>query len=65
MKRLMPNAQLGILPGSGHAINLEEPALFNALIERFLVDVERGTWRPRDPRAVAGGVLTSLGSAKP
>ncbi len=61
MKRRMPNAQLGVLPGSGHAINLEEPALFNALVERFLVDVERATWRRRDPRAVAGGVLTSLG----
>ncbi len=64
MKRLMRDSQLAILPGSGHAINLEEPALFNALVERFLVDVERGTWRPRDPRAVAGGVLTSLGSPK-
>ncbi len=65
MKRLMKNAQLAILPASGHAINLEEPAFFNALVERFLVDVERGTWRARDPRAVAGGVLTSLGAAKP
>jgi pimeloyl-ACP methyl ester carboxylesterase len=63
MKRLMPTAQFGLMPGSGHAINLEEPALFNALVERFLVDVERGSWRPRDPRAVPGGVLTSLGAA--
>ena len=63
MKRLMPNAQLAMLPRSGHLINLEEPALFNALVERFLVDVERGTWRPRDPAAVVGG-LTSLGAAR-
>lgn len=61
MKRLIPNTRLGILPGSGHAINLEEPALFNQLVEQFLADVERGSWRPRDPRAVAGGVLSSLG----
>jgi pimeloyl-ACP methyl ester carboxylesterase len=64
MKRLMRNAQLATLPGSGHAINLEEPTLFNSLIERFLVDVERGRWTPRDPRAVAGGVLSSLGDQR-
>lgn len=64
MKRLMKNAQLAMLPGSGHAINLEEPALFNALVERFLVDVERGTWKARDPRAVSGGVVSSLGAQK-
>jgi pimeloyl-ACP methyl ester carboxylesterase len=51
MKRLMPTARLGLLPGSGHAINLEEPELFNLLVERFVTDVERGSWRPRDPRA--------------
>jgi len=61
MKRLMPNARLAMLPGSGHAINLEEPVLFNQLVERFLVDVERGTWAPRDPRAVVGGAVSSLG----
>lgn len=64
MKRQMRNAQLAIMPGSGHAINLEEPAFFNALVERFLVAVDRGVWRPRDPRAVAGGVLTSLGAQR-
>lgn len=62
MKRLMPNARLAMLPGSGHAINLEEPALFNQLVEQFLADVERGSWRPRDARAKAGSVLSSLGS---
>ena len=51
MKRLMPTARLGLLPGSGHCINLEEPDLFNLLTERFITEVERGTWRPRDPRA--------------
>jgi pimeloyl-ACP methyl ester carboxylesterase len=57
MKRLMPVAQLGLLPGSGHAINLEEPALFNQLVERFMGEVERGSWRPRDPRAKPGSTL--------
>jgi pimeloyl-ACP methyl ester carboxylesterase len=63
MKRLMPAARLGVLPGSGHAINLEEPALFNRLVEEFLCDVERGSWRPRDPRA-APGALNSLWAPK-
>jgi pimeloyl-ACP methyl ester carboxylesterase len=53
MKRLMPAARLAILPASGHAINLEEPALFNQLVEQFFGDVERGSWRPRDARARA------------
>jgi len=63
MKRLMPSARLALLPGSGHAINLEEPALFNQLTERFLADVERGSWRPRDPRA-APGAVSSLSSGR-
>jgi pimeloyl-ACP methyl ester carboxylesterase len=60
MKRRMATAELAVLPRSGHAINLEEPALFNQLIERFVVSVDRGTWRPRDPRASGGPALTSL-----
>lgn len=59
LKRLMPVAKLGVLPGTGHAVNLEEPAQFNALVEAFLADVERGSWRPRDPRAKPGA-LTAL-----
>ncbi|HWE22080.1 MAG TPA: alpha/beta hydrolase [Hyphomicrobiaceae bacterium] len=51
MKRLMPGARLGLLPGSGHAINLEEPELFNQLVEKFIAEVDRGSWRSRDPRA--------------
>ncbi|MEL6374346.1 MAG: alpha/beta hydrolase [Pseudomonadota bacterium] len=59
LKRLMPSAQLAILPGSGHAVSLEEPALFNTLASRFLTQVERGTWRPRNPLAKVG-TATSL-----
>jgi pimeloyl-ACP methyl ester carboxylesterase len=29
-----------VLPDSGHAINLEEPALFNQLLDDFLHQVE-------------------------
>ena len=52
MKRLMPTARLAVVPGTGHVVNLEEPALFNALVERFIIEVDRGTWRSRDPRAI-------------
>ena len=53
MKRLMPNARLAFLPGAGHAINLEEPALFNEMVERFIALVEAGRWPVRDPRSMA------------
>ena len=51
MKRVIPSAGLAILPRSGHAINLEEPALFNRLLEDFLHQAELGKWPRRDPRA--------------
>jgi len=41
LKRAIPGAVLWIHPGTGHAINLEEPAAFNAMVESFLADVER------------------------
>ncbi len=51
MKRCIPTAGLAILPRSGHGINLEEPALFNQLVEDFFHQVEAGRWGARDPRA--------------
>jgi pimeloyl-ACP methyl ester carboxylesterase len=51
MKRCIPTAGLAILPRSGHGINLEEPALFNSLLQDFLHQVEAGRWTARDPRA--------------
>lgn len=51
MKRCIPKAGLAILPRSGHGINLEEPALFNQLLESFFHQVEAGRWEARDPRA--------------
>jgi pimeloyl-ACP methyl ester carboxylesterase len=49
LKSLLPNAGLWICPNTGHAINLEEPAAFNAHIESFLSTVERGSWRRAYP----------------
>jgi pimeloyl-ACP methyl ester carboxylesterase len=51
MKRAIPTAGLAILPKSGHGINLEEPELFNSLLENFFHEVERGRWTARDPRS--------------
>jgi pimeloyl-ACP methyl ester carboxylesterase len=45
LKQALPNAGLWMCPNTGHAINLEEPAAFNAEVERFFHAVERGSWR--------------------
>jgi pimeloyl-ACP methyl ester carboxylesterase len=39
LKRTLPRAGLAVLPRSGHVTNLEEPALFNHLVEQFLAAV--------------------------
>ena len=52
MKKAIPNAGLVVLPNAGHAINLEEPALFNQHVGDFLHAVELGKWPKRDPRAM-------------
>ena len=49
LKSSLPNAGLWICPNTGHAINLEEPAAFNAQAESFLSAVERGSWRRAYP----------------
>jgi pimeloyl-ACP methyl ester carboxylesterase len=57
LKRAMPAAGLAFLPQTGHACNLEEPALFNQLLERFLHQVDSGQYRVRDPLAAPGRML--------
>jgi pimeloyl-ACP methyl ester carboxylesterase len=47
MKRTIPNCGLLILPKTGHTVNLEEPALFNAAILDFISAVDLGAWTPR------------------
>jgi pimeloyl-ACP methyl ester carboxylesterase len=44
LKRTIPRAGLAMLPRTGHLMNLEEPALFNRIVEDFLHEVERGRW---------------------
>ena len=52
MKRTIPTSWLAVLPNAGHAINLEDPDLFNGLIQRFLTAVDTGTFRARDSRSI-------------
>ncbi|MBA7473863.1 3-oxoadipate enol-lactonase 2 [subsurface metagenome] len=44
MKRNIPRSGLIVFPKAGHAINLEEPALFNRTVLDFLTSVEAGRW---------------------
>jgi pimeloyl-ACP methyl ester carboxylesterase len=57
LKRTIPTARLAVLPGTGHALNLEEPALFNRLIGDFWHLVESGRYAARDPRSISAGIL--------
>jgi pimeloyl-ACP methyl ester carboxylesterase len=51
LKRTIPACGLLVVPKTGHAANLEEPALFNRMLAEFFAMVEAGRWTPRDPRA--------------
>jgi pimeloyl-ACP methyl ester carboxylesterase len=44
LRRILPRAGLAVLPRSGHLTNLEEPTLFNRLVETFHLQVEAGRW---------------------
>jgi pimeloyl-ACP methyl ester carboxylesterase len=56
LKRCIATAGLAVLPYSGHAINLEEPALFNRLLEDFLHQVELGRPLRRDARSLVTSI---------
>ena len=47
IKRVCPAVRLTVVPGTGHAVNVEEPDLFNRLTDEFLSLVDSGRWRPR------------------
>ncbi len=57
MKRSIPSAGLAILPRTGHALNLEEPLLYNSLVGDFFHLVEVGRRTLRDPRTLSGRIL--------
>jgi pimeloyl-ACP methyl ester carboxylesterase len=58
MKRVCPSAWLTVVPNTGHAVNLEEPDLFNRITAEFLAQIDSGRWRPRDPRYYNKSTMT-------
>jgi proline iminopeptidase len=54
LKQHLPASGLAMFPKAGHVLNLEEPALFNEMVERFIALAEAGRWSARDPRSVVG-----------
>ncbi|HEY6313447.1 MAG TPA: alpha/beta hydrolase [Streptosporangiaceae bacterium] len=57
LKRTIPTSGLAVLPRTGHTANLEEPDVFNRVVDRFLATVARGAWQPRDPRSVSDSTM--------
>jgi pimeloyl-ACP methyl ester carboxylesterase len=53
LKRTIPTSGLVVLPRTGHTANLEEPDVFNRILDDFLAAQARGAWRPRDPRSLS------------
>jgi pimeloyl-ACP methyl ester carboxylesterase len=51
LKRVVPRCGFTVFPKAGHTLNLEEPELFNRVVDEFIAKVEAGRWGPRDPRA--------------
>jgi proline iminopeptidase len=52
LKQQIATSGLAMFPKTGHVLNLEEPALFNEALERFLALAEAGRWGARDPRSI-------------
>src|SRR5262245_14855567 len=57
MKRTIMSAGLVVMPNTGHMLNLEEPAVFNACLDQFFQTVDAGRWPLRDPRAMSPSIL--------
>ena len=57
MKRMIRSAALVVFPNTGHALNIEEPDLFNRACDDFFHQVETGRWPRRDARATTGSIL--------
>lgn len=57
MKRCIPQSGLAVIPQSGHAINLEEPDLFNRLVFDFLTAVEQGAWAEQGAGDASGNLI--------
>lgn len=58
LKRTIPAAGFALLPKTGHALNQEEPDLFNRFLDDFFHQVEAGRWTLRDPRSQTASLLS-------
>ena len=45
-----PTAGLVVVPRTGHTLTSEEPEKFNAALDEFFAEAERGTWLSHKPR---------------
>jgi len=57
MKRSIPTAALVVMGNCGHAINLEDPALFHQHLADLFHAADLDKWPKRDPRAVSSAIL--------
>ncbi len=57
IKRVCPSAMLTVVANTGHAVNLEEPDLFNDITAEFLAQVDSGRWKPRDVRSLGKSTM--------
>lgn len=57
MKKYIPSSGLVVFPQSGHAINLEEPDLFNRTIQEFLAAVQTGQWAVNTKGCETGSLI--------
>jgi pimeloyl-ACP methyl ester carboxylesterase len=58
LKRTIPSSGFTLLAKTGHALNLEEPDLFNRLVDDFVHQVDAGRWELRDPRSIGASMLS-------
>jgi hypothetical protein len=64
MKKHIPTAGFCVLPRIGHTLNLEEPALFNQMLDGFITSVELGKYAARDQRTMATQAYLAPADAK-
>ena len=50
LRRTAPTAGLVVVPRTGHTLTSEEPEKFNAALDEFFAEAERGTWLSHKPR---------------
>jgi pimeloyl-ACP methyl ester carboxylesterase len=50
LRRTVPTAGLLVVPRTGHTITSEEPEKFNAALEEFFAEAERGRWLSHKPQ---------------